>query len=67
MTIVIAAWNEQEAIIPTLERIADLAYRGPIEVVLADNNSTDQTAELAGERDVIDVPPARDSAAATAT
>jgi biofilm PGA synthesis N-glycosyltransferase PgaC len=48
VTIVIAAWNEQEAIVPTLERIASLAYRGPIEVVLADNNSTDHTAELAG-------------------
>ena len=48
MTIVIAAWNEEEAIVPTLERIARLTYRGPIEVVLADNNSTDHTAELAG-------------------
>jgi biofilm PGA synthesis N-glycosyltransferase PgaC len=46
VTIVIAAWNEEEAIVPTLERIADPAYRGPVEVVLADNNSTDRTAEL---------------------
>ncbi len=30
-----------------MERIADLSYPGPIEVVLADNNSTDRTAELA--------------------
>ena len=48
VTILIAAWNEEEAIVPTLERIAGLSYRGPIEVVLADNNSTDRTAELAG-------------------
>ena len=48
VTIVIAAWNEEGAIVPTLERIAGLAYRGPISVVLADNNSTDRTAELAG-------------------
>jgi poly-beta-1,6-N-acetyl-D-glucosamine synthase len=47
VTVIIAAWNEEEAIAPTLERIANLTYRGPIEVVLADNNSTDRTAELA--------------------
>jgi biofilm PGA synthesis N-glycosyltransferase PgaC len=47
VTIVIAAWNEEDAIVPTLKRIAELAYRGPIEVVLADNNSVDRTAELA--------------------
>ena len=28
---------------PTLERIAELTYEGPIEVVLADNDSTDRT------------------------
>ncbi len=49
VTILIAAWNEQESIVPTLERIAALSYEGPIEVVLADNNSTDRTAELAAE------------------
>ena len=32
---------------PTLERIAALDYPGRVEVVLADNNSTDRTAELA--------------------
>ena len=47
MTVVIAAWNEEAAIVPTLERIAGLTYRGALEVVLADNNSTDRTAELA--------------------
>jgi hypothetical protein len=35
-TVVIAAWNEEGEIVPTLERIARLSYRGPIEVVLAD-------------------------------
>ena len=49
VTILIAAWNEVAAIVPTLERIADLSYEGPIETVLADNNSTDRTAELAAE------------------
>jgi biofilm PGA synthesis N-glycosyltransferase PgaC len=49
VTIVIAAWNEEEVIVPTLESIAGLSYPGPLEVVLADNNSTDGTAILADE------------------
>ena len=47
----IAAWNESEAIVRTLERIADLTYEGSVEVVVADNNSTDDTAELADARE----------------
>jgi poly-beta-1,6-N-acetyl-D-glucosamine synthase len=47
VTIVIAAWNESEAIVRTLERLAQLTYEGSVEVVVADNNSTDDTAELA--------------------
>ena len=49
VTVVIAAWNEEEAIVATLERIAELSYQGPVEVVLADNNSSDRTAALAEE------------------
>jgi poly-beta-1,6-N-acetyl-D-glucosamine synthase len=47
VTLVIAAWNEETAIVPTLERIAALTYPGQLEVVLADNNSSDRTAEFA--------------------
>ena len=47
LTVILAAWNEEDAIVPTLEHIAELDYPGPIEVVLADNDSTDGTAELA--------------------
>jgi biofilm PGA synthesis N-glycosyltransferase PgaC len=47
VTIIVAAWNESEAIVRTLERISELAYEGPLEVVLADNNSTDETAPRA--------------------
>jgi poly-beta-1,6-N-acetyl-D-glucosamine synthase len=47
LTIVIAAWNEEDVIGQTLARIARLSYPGSIEVVLADNNSTDRTAEVA--------------------
>jgi biofilm PGA synthesis N-glycosyltransferase PgaC len=53
VTIVVAAWNESEAIVHTLEHIAELSYAGRFEVVVADNNSTDDTALLAdaaGER-----------------
>ena len=49
VTIVVAAWNEEQGIVATLERLADLTYPGAVEVVLADNNSTDRTAELADE------------------
>jgi biofilm PGA synthesis N-glycosyltransferase PgaC len=49
VTVIVAAWNEERGIGPTLERIAALTYHGPIEVVLADNNSTDRTAEIAQE------------------
>ena len=48
-TILIAARDEEAAIGATLERIARLSYPGSIEVVLADNGSTDRTAEIAEE------------------
>lgn len=47
VTIVIAAWNEETSIEPTLEGIAGLDYPGSLEVIVADNNSTDRTAEVA--------------------
>jgi poly-beta-1,6-N-acetyl-D-glucosamine synthase len=49
ITILTAAWNEEDAIVPTLERIAELSYPGRIEVVLADNNSSDGTTARAQE------------------
>lgn len=49
VTIVVAARNEERAIGRTLDRIGGLSYAGPIDVVLADNGSTDRTAELAEE------------------
>jgi cellulose synthase/poly-beta-1,6-N-acetylglucosamine synthase-like glycosyltransferase len=47
VTVIVAAYNEQEAIEPTLDHIAASRYQGALTVVLADNNSTDRTAELA--------------------
>ncbi|OAI54941.1 hypothetical protein AYO48_04450 [Gaiella sp. SCGC AG-212-M14] len=47
VTIVVAAWNEGDAIVRTLEHIGELSYPGSLEVVVGDNNSTDDTALLA--------------------
>jgi len=47
VTILVAAWNESASIVRTLEHIGDLSYPGRLEVVVADNNSTDDTAVLA--------------------
>ena len=47
VTVLVAAWNESEAIVRTLDRIGELSYAGRVEVVVADNNSTDDTAPLA--------------------
>ena len=49
VTVIVAAWNEEGAIGPTVNAIARQDYAGSVEVVLADNNSTDRTAELAEE------------------
>jgi poly-beta-1,6-N-acetyl-D-glucosamine synthase len=49
VTVVVAARNEESAIGPTLERIADLSYGGSLTAILADNNSTDRTVEIAAE------------------
>src|SRR4051812_11863142 len=48
LTVIVAAYNEQEAIERTIEHIAATTYPGAVTVVLADNASTDATATLAG-------------------
>jgi biofilm PGA synthesis N-glycosyltransferase PgaC len=47
VTVVVAAYNEEESISRTLDHLAVTTYPGRLEVVLADNNSADRTAELA--------------------
>jgi biofilm PGA synthesis N-glycosyltransferase PgaC len=47
VAMIVAAFNEEAAIERTLESISALRYPGKVGVVLADNNSTDRTAELA--------------------
>ncbi len=46
VTVIVAAYNEEEGIQETLEHIGASVYPGRVEVVLADNNSTDRTAEI---------------------
>jgi biofilm PGA synthesis N-glycosyltransferase PgaC len=47
VTVIVAAFNEEAAIEQTIERIGARRYAGQLSLVLADNNSTDRTAELA--------------------
>jgi poly-beta-1,6-N-acetyl-D-glucosamine synthase len=47
VTVIVAAFNEEDAIASTLEHLAVSSYEGRLEVILADNNSTDRTAEIA--------------------
>jgi biofilm PGA synthesis N-glycosyltransferase PgaC len=47
VTVLVAAYNEEDAIVRTLESVAASKPPGAMTVVLADNNSTDRTAELA--------------------
>jgi poly-beta-1,6-N-acetyl-D-glucosamine synthase len=49
VTVIVAAYNEQDAIEATLDHLAATTYPGRLAVVLADNNSTDRTAELGQE------------------
>lgn len=47
LTIIVAARNEADRIAETIARIAGADYAGPLAVVLADNGSTDGTADVA--------------------
>ena len=47
ITILIAAYQEEAAIVDTLGSIANSGYAGPLEVLVLNDGSTDRTAELA--------------------
>ncbi len=49
LDVIMAAWNEETQIVATLRQIelAAIAYGGPVRVIIADDGSTDHTAELA--------------------
>lgn len=47
VTVIVPAWNEKECIEQTLRSLAASDYRGPLEIVVVDDGSTDGTAEIA--------------------
>lgn len=47
VTILIAARNEEDKIVETLKYISKQDYSGEIKIILVDNNSTDNTVEVA--------------------
>jgi len=47
VTVIVAAYNEEATIEPTLEHLAWTVYPGRVDVIVADNASTDGTAEIA--------------------
>jgi len=50
LTVVIACFNEEEAIEETIDYVAKQEYPGELRIVVADDGSTDRTAEIARER-----------------
>ena len=50
VTVVVACFNEEETIEETLDYLAKQDYPGELRVLVADDGSTDRTAELARER-----------------
>jgi biofilm PGA synthesis N-glycosyltransferase PgaC len=50
LTLLVAAYNEQDTIISTLESIALQQYPGPLEVIVVNDGSTDRTAQLVREQ-----------------
>jgi poly-beta-1,6-N-acetyl-D-glucosamine synthase len=47
VTVLIAAYQEERAIADTLSTIAQEDYRGPLEVLVLNDGSSDRTAEIA--------------------
>ena len=48
-SVVIPAWNEQDYIPECLESIRHQTFKGSVEVIVVDNNSTDDTSAVAAE------------------
>ena len=46
-TVVVPAYNEEGFLAETLRSLRHQDYKGPYEIVVVDNNSTDATAEIA--------------------
>jgi poly-beta-1,6-N-acetyl-D-glucosamine synthase len=54
LTVVIACFNEEETIEETLDYVAKQEYPGELRILVADDGSTDRTAELARQRATAD-------------
>ncbi len=50
LTLLVAAYNEQDTIVGTLESIALQEYPGPLEVIVVNDGSNDRTAALVREQ-----------------
>lgn len=50
LSILVAAYNEENTIVGTLESIAQQRYPGPLEVIVVNDGSADRTAELVREQ-----------------
>lgn len=50
ITVVIACFNEAESIVETIDYVAKQDYRGGLQVLVADDGSTDETAAIARRR-----------------
>ncbi len=46
ISIIIAAWNEEVNMLPTICSLADSSTQIPIEIIVVNNNSTDRTQEI---------------------
>ncbi|HSX19356.1 MAG TPA: glycosyltransferase, partial [Candidatus Saccharimonadales bacterium] len=47
ISVVIPAYNEEKSIVKTLESLKNQTYQGKVEIIVVDNNSTDNTAQIA--------------------
>ncbi len=48
-SVVIAAFNEEDFLPKTLQSLKNQTYKGPVEIIVVDNNSTDNTASIAAK------------------
>jgi biofilm PGA synthesis N-glycosyltransferase PgaC len=56
VTLMIAAYNEQDSIAETLDYVLSADYTGPFDIIVADDGSTDRTREIVAEYAASDLP-----------
>jgi biofilm PGA synthesis N-glycosyltransferase PgaC len=50
ITVVIACFNEEDSVVETIDYVLNTDYPGEVRVLVADDGSTDRTADVAGRR-----------------